>query len=346
MSGKGAVRWRWWRYTAARRARSGRRWWSRRWSLLRFCLWRLRGGRCRFEALEMMGSGRDREIRYGEVRRGLTSFCPAAVGSRWRSITTLGTASARRAEPSGTEKTGGLRYDPQAQSLVCLPTQTRRAGISMALRWGSGHASGWWFRTFSWGAGNRESCSSHRLWHHIFDLFPASASAQIDTDTAAFCCAMISTGSCQHCRPREKKTLLSRRIGQPSNPHVTSAKLHELGWSREETAQIRAPVGNSPKPGMRILWHSPCWQKSPCTSPSWGGFMPAPVVLILAAGVESAFSPPGEIPISVSAGAVPGGCALSLAIWRKRENFRLAIEPQITTNDLRLMLRLALPAEE
>ncbi|WP_426757806.1 hypothetical protein, partial [Pseudomonas aeruginosa] len=33
-------------------------------------------------------------------------------------------------------------------------------------------------------------------------------------------------------------------------------KLHELGWSREETAQIRAPVGIFPKARLvpRALW--------------------------------------------------------------------------------------------
>ena len=42
--------------------------------------------------------------------------------------------------------------------------------------------------------------------------------------------------------------------------------------------------------------------------------MPAPVVLILAAGRGERFLASGEIPISVSAGVSPGGCALSLAI--------------------------------
>ena len=54
---------------------------ARRWSLLRFLS--LAAGRpLPLLELEVMGSGLDREIRYGEGSPWLTSFCPAAVGSR------------------------------------------------------------------------------------------------------------------------------------------------------------------------------------------------------------------------------------------------------------------------
>ncbi|WP_432764558.1 XdhC family protein [Escherichia coli] len=56
-------------------ARSGRRWWCRRWSLLRFVSGGCVEAAAAFEALEMMGSGCDREIRYGEGSPCLTSFC-------------------------------------------------------------------------------------------------------------------------------------------------------------------------------------------------------------------------------------------------------------------------------
>ena len=79
-----------------------------------------------FEALEMMGSGRDREIRYGEGSPWFDIVLPCGGGiTLTLHKTTLGTASARRAEPPEQRKPVGLRYDPQAQSLVCLPTQTR-----------------------------------------------------------------------------------------------------------------------------------------------------------------------------------------------------------------------------
>lgn len=74
--------------------------------------------------------------------------------------------------------------------------------------------------------------------------------------------------------------------------------------------------------------------------------MPAPVVLILAVGRGERFLASGEIPISVSAGVSPR--RLRLIAGKFEENgrtFDLAIEPQITTNDLRLMLQLALVGE-
>ncbi|VED12381.1 xanthine dehydrogenase accessory factor [Escherichia coli] len=116
---------------------------ARRWSLLRFCLWRLRGGRCRFEALEVMGSGCDREIRYGEGSPWFDIVLPCGGGI------TLTLHKLRSAQPLlavlnrlEQRKPSGLRYDPQAQSLVCLPTQTRTGWNLNGFEWGSGHASG------------------------------------------------------------------------------------------------------------------------------------------------------------------------------------------------------------
>ncbi len=96
-----------------------------------------------FEALEMMGSGRNREIRYGEGSPWFDIVLPCGGGI------TLTLHKLRSAQPLlavlnrlEQRKPAGLRYNPQAQSLVCLPTKTRTGWISMALRWGSGHASG------------------------------------------------------------------------------------------------------------------------------------------------------------------------------------------------------------
>ena len=79
-----------------------------------------------FEALEMMGSGRDREIRYGEGSPWFDIVLPCGGGI------TLTLHKLRSAQPLlavlnrlEQRKPAGLRYDPQAQSLVCLPTQTR-----------------------------------------------------------------------------------------------------------------------------------------------------------------------------------------------------------------------------
>lgn len=48
MSGKGAVLVTLVEIRGARRARSGRRWWCAKMAVTAVCLWRLRGGRCRF----------------------------------------------------------------------------------------------------------------------------------------------------------------------------------------------------------------------------------------------------------------------------------------------------------
>ena len=92
-----------------------------------------------FEALEMMGSGRDREIRYGEGSPWFDIVLPCGGGI------TLTLHKLRSAQPLlavlnrlEQRKPVGLRYDPQAQSLVCLPTQTRtgwgRNGFEVGFR--------------------------------------------------------------------------------------------------------------------------------------------------------------------------------------------------------------------
>jgi len=91
----------------------------------------------------MMGSGRDREIRYGEGSPWFDIVLPCGGGI------TLTLHKLRSAQPLlavlnrlEQRKPVGLRYDPQAQSWCACPRKPGRAGISMALRWGSGHASG------------------------------------------------------------------------------------------------------------------------------------------------------------------------------------------------------------
>ncbi len=90
----------------------------------------------------MMGSGRDREIRYGEGSPWFDIVLPCGGGI------TLTLHKLRSAQPllavlnrPEQRKPAGLRYDPQAQSLGACPRKPGRAGISMALRWGSDHAS-------------------------------------------------------------------------------------------------------------------------------------------------------------------------------------------------------------
>ena len=64
----------------------------------------------------------------------------------------------------------------------------------------------------------------------------------------SFCCAMISTGSCQCCRPREKQNPFISAHWAAIEPTRYVCK-SSTSWDgpREETTQIRAPVGIFPK---------------------------------------------------------------------------------------------------
>ncbi len=116
---------------------------------------------------------------------------------------------------------------------------------------------------------------------------------------------MISTGSCQCCRPREKQNPFISAHWAAIEPTRYVCKAPRAGMVQEETAQIRAPSGYSQSPGCAYSGTLRAGRNRLCTSPSGGGFMPAPVVLILAAGRGKRFLASEEIPISVSAGVSP-----------------------------------------
>ncbi|WP_432764557.1 XdhC family protein [Escherichia coli] len=98
----------------------------------------------------------------------------------------------------------------------------------------------------------------------MFDLFPASASAQIDTDTAVILlCHDLNRELPVLQAAREAKPFYLGALGSYRTHTLRLQKLHELGWSRERQRKSGHPSGYSPKPGMRIHWPSPCWQKSP-----------------------------------------------------------------------------------
>lgn len=80
----------------------------------------------------------------------------------------------------------------------------------------------------------------------------------------SFCCAMISTGSCQCCRPREKQNPFISAHWAAIEPTRYVCK-SSTSWDGPGRRQRKSghPSGYSPKPGMRIHWPSPCWQKSP-----------------------------------------------------------------------------------
>ena len=275
-----------------------------------------------FEALEMMGSGRDREIRYGEGSPWFDIVLPCGGGI------TLTLHKLRSAQPLlavlnrlEQRKPVGLRYDPQAQSLVCLPTQTRTGWNLNGFEVGFRPCVRLMIYGRSLEAQATASLAAATGYDsHIFDLFPASASAQIDTDTAVILlCHDLNRELPVLQAAREAKPFYLGALGSYRTHTLRLQKLHELGWSREETTQIL------------------------CTSPSGGGFMPAPVVLILAAGRGERFlASGGNTHKCIGWRQSPEVAPYRWPFEENGRTFDLAIEPQITTNDLRLMLRLAL----
>lgn len=146
-------------------------------------------------------------------------------------------------------KPAGLRYDPQAQSLVCLPTQTRTGWNLNGFEVGFRPCVRLMIYGRSLEAQATASLAAATGYDsHIFDLFPASASAQIDTDTAVILlCHDLNRELPVLQAAREAKPFYLGALGSHRTHTLRLQKLHELGWSREETAQIRAPVGIFPK---------------------------------------------------------------------------------------------------
>ncbi|MDZ3934793.1 XdhC family protein, partial [Escherichia marmotae] len=142
-------------------------------------------------------------------------------------------------------KPAGLRYDPQAQSLVCLPTQTRTGWNLNGFEVGFRPCVRLMIYGRSLEAQATASLAAATGYDsHIFDLFPASASAQIDTDTAVILlCHDLNRELPVLQAAREAKPFYLGALGSYRTHTLRLQKLHELGWSREETTQIRAPGG-------------------------------------------------------------------------------------------------------
>lgn len=219
-----------------------------------------------FEALEMMGSGRDREIRYGEGSPWFDIVLPCGGGI------TLTLHKLRSAQPLlavlnrlEQRKPAGLRYDPQAQSLVCLPTQTRTGWNLNGFEVGFRPCVRLMIYGRSLEAQATASLAAATGYDsHIFDLFPASASAQIDTDTAVILLCHDLNRELPVLQAREKQNPFISAHWAAIEPTRYVCK-SSTSWDGPGRRQRKSgpPSGYSPKPGMRILWHSPCWQKSP-----------------------------------------------------------------------------------
>lgn len=249
----------------------------------------------------MMGSGRDREIRYGEGSPWFDIVLPCGGGI------TLTLHKLRSAQPLlavlnrlEQRKPAGLRYDPQAQSLVCLPTQTRTGWNLNGFEVGFRPCVRLMIYGRSLEAQATASLAAATGYDsHIFDLFRPQPALRSIPIRRSFCCAMISTGSCQCCRPRERQ-----------NPFISAhwAAIEPTLYVCKSSTSWDGRGGDSANPGTRRdIPQSPgcaysgtlrAGRSRLCTSPSGGGFMPAPVVLILAAGRGERFLASGEIPIN------------------------------------------------
>ncbi len=225
----------------------------------------------------MMGSGRDREIRYGEGSPWFDIVLPCGGGI------TLTLHKLRSAQPllavlnRGTEKPAGLRYDPQAQSLVCLPTQTRTGWNLNGFEVGFRPCVRLMIYGRSLEAQATASLAATTGYDsHIFDLFPASASAQIDTDTAVILLC--------HDLNRELPVLQAAREAKPFiSAHWAAIEPTLYVCKAPRAGMVQG--GDRANPGTcRDIPQSPgCAYSGPfrtgrsrrCTSPS-GGFMPAP----------------------------------------------------------------------
>ncbi len=163
-------------------------------------------------------------------------------------------------------KPAGLRYDPQAQSLVCLPTQTRTGWNLNGFEVGFRPCVRLMIYGRSLEAQATASLAAATGYDsHIFDLFPASASAQIDTDTAVILlCHDLNWETVQHCRPREKQNPFISAHWAAIEPTRYVCKSSTSWDGQGGDSANPGPHRDIPQsPGMRILWHSPCWQKSP-----------------------------------------------------------------------------------
>ncbi len=300
-----------------------------------------------FEALEMMGSGRDREIRYGEGSPWFDIVLPCGGGI------TLTLHKLRSAQPLlavlnrlEQRKPVGLRYDPQAQSLVCLPTQTRTGWNLNGFEVGFRPCVRLMIYGRSLEAQATASLAAATGYDsHIFDLFPASASAQIDTDTAVILlCHDLNRELPVLQAAREAKPFYLGALGSYRTHTLRLQKLHELGWSREETTQIRAPVGIFPKArDAHTLALSVLAEVASVRLHQEEDSCLPPVVLILAAGRGERFlASGGNTHKCIGWRQSPEVAPYRWPFEENGRTFDLAIEPQITTNDLRLMLRLAL----
>lgn len=203
-----------------------------------------------FEALEVIASGEDREVRYG-------------LGSPWFDIVlpcgggiTLTIHKLRSAQPllavlNRLEQRlpAGLRYTPQTQLLTCLPAPTRTGWHQQGIEIGFNPCVQLLIHGRSIEAQATAELAA-AAGYDICHLDPCSANpaSHIDADTAVILL--------WHDLHRELPVLQAARDANPfyigalgsQRTHCQRRqKLSELGWRDEEIDRIKAPIGIFPK---------------------------------------------------------------------------------------------------
>lgn len=203
-----------------------------------------------FEALEVIATGEDREVRYGQGSPWFDIVLPCGGGI------TLAIHKLRSAQPLlavlnrlEQRQPAGLRYAPQNQTLTFLPATTRTGwhnnGIEMCfhpcvqvlIHGGSIEAQA---------TADLAAAAGYDVCH--FDPFSGHPASQIDADTAVILL--------WHDLQRELPVLQAARNANPfyigalgsQRTHMQRRqKLSELGWREEEIDRIKAPIGIFPK---------------------------------------------------------------------------------------------------
>lgn len=200
-----------------------------------------------FEALEVIASGQDREVRYGQGSPWFDIVLPCGGGitlaiHKLRSARPL-LAALNRLE---LRQPAGLRYTPQTQTLVCetAPSPTGwhngdfrirfQPCVQLLIHGGSVEAQA---------TAELAAAAGYDVCH-----FDPCSGLQIDADTAVILL--------WHDLHRELPVLQAARdatpfyigaLGSQRTHSLRRQKLVELGWRDEEIDRIKAPIGIFPK---------------------------------------------------------------------------------------------------
>lgn len=203
-----------------------------------------------FEALEVIASGRDREVRYGQGSPWFDIVLPCGGGitlaiHKLRSVQPL-LAVLNRLEQ---RQPAGLRYVPRTQRLSSLPAPTRTGwhhdGIEVGYHPG--------VQLMIHGRSLEAQATSELAAAAGYDIvvpdpFAAHSAVAIDADTAVILL--------WHDLDRELPVLQAARdahpfyigaLGSQRTHGLRRQKLRDLGWREEEIDRIRAPIGIFPK---------------------------------------------------------------------------------------------------